>query len=125
MGLLVEGRWHDTWYDTKGNEGKFKRQASLFRNEISSNSEFAPESGRYHLYVSLACPWAHRTLIMRELKDLAPHISVSVVNPKMREHGWTFLPYPGATQSDCTYLSDDNILRERATCENHKLIPDY
>lgn len=97
MGLLVEGRWHDTWYDTKGNEGKFKRQASLFRNEVSSNSEFTPDSGRYHLYVSLACPWAHRTLIMRELKGLAPHISVSVVNPKMREHGWTFLPYPGAT----------------------------
>ena len=90
MGLLVDGRWHDTWYDTKGNEGKFKRQASLFRNEISSNGEFAPESGRYHLYVSLACPWAHRTLIMRALKGLAPHISVSVVNPKMREHGWTF-----------------------------------
>lgn len=97
MGLLVEGTWHDKWYDTKSTEGKFERQASQFRSEISPAGDFAPESGRYHLYVSLACPWAHRTLIMRALKGLSAHISVSIVNPKMREHGWTFLPYPDST----------------------------
>ena len=72
MGLLVEGKWQDKWYDTKKSGGKFERQASKFRNDISSDdsSEFKAESGRYHLYVSLACPWAHRTLIFRKLKVL-------------------------------------------------------
>ncbi|MFC3095482.1 glutathione S-transferase family protein [Alteromonas sediminis] len=100
MGLLVEGQWQDVWYDTEGNEGKFKRQESKFRETISTQSgaKYAPESGRYHLYVSLACPWAHRTLIFRKLKGLEPHISVSVVNPDMLDKGWTFAPYPGATE---------------------------
>ena len=99
MGLLVDGKWQDTWYDTKSNQGKFKRQDSKFRNTISdaADAQFKPESGRYHLYVSLACPWAHRTLIMRKLKGLEDHISVSVVNPDMLDQGWTFASYPGAT----------------------------
>jgi putative glutathione S-transferase len=98
MGLLVEGRWVDQWYDTGSNQGKFKRQDSLFRNWVTADgsagptgsSGFKAESGRYHLYVSLACPWAHRTLIFRQLKALEDVISVSVVEPLMLEQGWTF-----------------------------------
>jgi putative glutathione S-transferase len=98
MGLLVDGTWHDKWYDTKSTGGAFERSVSQFRNWItpdgsagpSGDSGFSAESGRYHLYVSLACPWAHRTLIFRQLKDLADHISVSVVHPDMLDRGWTF-----------------------------------
>lgn len=98
MGLLVGGKWHDKWYDTKGSKGKFEREEAQLRNWITANGEAGPtgksgfkaESGRYHLYVSLACPWAHRTLIFRALKGLAEHISVSVVSPDMLESGWTF-----------------------------------
>ena len=68
MGLLIDGKWHDKWYDTDKSCGRFQRQDSLFRNTIDEDGEFKAESGRYHLYVSLACPWAHRALIMRELK---------------------------------------------------------
>lgn len=98
MGLLVDGKWHDQWYDTASNKGKFKRQASMFRDVINDEHDvYKPESGRYHLYVSLACPWAHRTLIFRALKGLTEHIDVSVVSPDMLEQGWTFEPYPAAT----------------------------
>lgn len=99
MGLLVDGKWVDQWYDTKSRDGKFKRQESQYRSTISSEpgARFAPESGRYHLYVSLACPWAHRTLIFRKLKGLESHISVSVVSPDMLSNGWEFGQYPGAT----------------------------
>lgn len=92
MGKLVEGVWHDVWYDTKSNGGKFVREDAGFRNwiETKSDAPFQPESGRYHLYVSLACPWAHRTLIMRELKGLTEHIDVTVVSPDMLENGWEF-----------------------------------
>lgn len=90
MGLLVDGVWHDKWYDTKSSNGKFVRSASQFRNQITPDGEFKPESGRYHLYVSLACPWAHRALIFRKLKQLEHHISVSVVDPIMLENGWEF-----------------------------------
>lgn len=90
MGLLVEGKWQDQWYDTKKSGGKFQRQDSLFTHKIGVDSEFKPESGRYHLYVSLACPWAHRTLILRKLKQLEEHISVSVVHPDMLDQGWQF-----------------------------------
>lgn len=90
MGLLVDGKWQDQWYDTKKSGGKFVRQASQFTNEIGPDSEFKAESGRYHLYVSLACPWAHRTLILRKLKGLEEHISISVVHPDMLGHGWEF-----------------------------------
>ncbi|MCG7522117.1 glutathione S-transferase family protein [Ruegeria sp. Ofav3-42] len=98
MGLLVDGKWHDTWYDTKSTGGAFKRSAAQFRNWMTADGSAGPsgkggfkaESGRYHLYVSHACPWAHRTLIFRELKELSDHISVSVVNPDMLDQGWTF-----------------------------------
>lgn len=90
MGLLVDGVWHDQWYDTKTTGGKFERKASQFRNWIGSDSVFMPEAGRYHLYVSLACPWAHRTLIFRKLKSLENLIDVSIVSPKMLENGWQF-----------------------------------
>ena len=98
MGLLVNGVWKDRWYDTKKSGGKFIRTEAQFRNFIDNDSEFTPDSGRYHLYVSLACPWAHRTLIYRSLKDLNDHISCSVVNPYMLENGWTFEEsFPGTT----------------------------
>lgn len=98
MGLLVDGRWVDQWYDTEGNAGRFVRQASQYRNWITADGSpgprgeggFAAESGRYHLYVSLACPWAHRSLIYRAVKGLEGHISVSTVEPLMLENGWTF-----------------------------------
>ena len=98
MGLLVDGVWHDQWYDTKKSGGKFIRTEAQFRSFIELNGDFTPDSGRYHLYVSLACPWAHRTLIYRSLKGLEEHISVSVVNPYMLENGWTFEEsFPGTT----------------------------
>jgi glutathionyl-hydroquinone reductase len=98
MGLLVDGLWQDAWYDTKSSDGKFVRADAKFRNWITADGRaglsgrdgFAAESGRYHLYVSLACPWAHRTLIFRALKGLTDHISVSVVHPDMLTDGWTF-----------------------------------
>ncbi|SLN74263.1 glutathione S-transferase family protein [Ruegeria meonggei] len=98
MGLLVDGKWHDTWYDTKSTGGAFKRSAAQFRNWLTADGSAGPsgkagfkaEPGRYHLYVSHACPWAHRTLIFRELKGLRDLISVSVVHPDMLEKGWTF-----------------------------------
>lgn len=89
MGLLIDGKWHDRWYDTENNQGEFKREQSQFRGQIGSD-EFPTEADRYHLYVSLACPWAHRALIFRRLKKLESLISVSVVSPIMLEHGWTF-----------------------------------
>ncbi|HCF7832133.1 TPA: glutathione S-transferase family protein [Klebsiella pneumoniae] len=98
MGQLVDGVWQDTWYDTKSTGGRFKRSVSAFRNWLTADGAagpsgeggFAAEKDRYHLYVSLACPWAHRTLIMRKLKGLEPFLPVSVVNPLMLENGWTF-----------------------------------
>lgn len=100
MGLLVDGKWQDEWYDTAKTGGKFEREAARFRNWVTADGSAGPdgvggfraESGRYHLYVSLACPWAHRTLIFRALKGLEPHISVSVVHPDMLENGWEFRP---------------------------------
>ncbi|WP_462174691.1 glutathione S-transferase family protein [Pseudoalteromonas gelatinilytica] len=98
MGLLVNGQWQDKWYDTDNNQGEFKREAAQLRNWVSADGSagqsgdagFKAEKDRYHLYVSLACPWAHRTLIFRHLKGLEDYISVSVVSPDMLEHGWTF-----------------------------------
>jgi putative glutathione S-transferase len=98
MGLLVDGVWHNTWYDTKSRDGVFKREEAQLRNWVtpdgaagpSGKGGFKAESGRYHLFVSLACPWAHRTLIFRKIKGLKEHISVSVVSPDMLEHGWSF-----------------------------------
>lgn len=97
MGLLVEGKWVDQWYDTKASAGRFVRKDAAFRNWVTVDGSpgasgiggFKAEKGRYHLYVSYACPWAHRTLIFRALKGLEDHISVSVVNSYMAGNGWT------------------------------------
>ncbi|MDX6749496.1 glutathione S-transferase family protein [Geminicoccaceae bacterium 1502E] len=105
MGLLVEGRWQDRWYDTASTGGRFERKESSFRSWITPDGRAGPsgeggfpaEAGRYHLYVSLACPWAHRTLIFRRLKGLEEMIGVSVVHWHMGEEGWTFEEAPGAT----------------------------
>jgi len=96
MGLLQNGQWVDQWYDTQSSGGEFRRQDSRFRNWVTADGTAGPtgqdgfkaEAGRYHLYVSLACPWAHRTLIFRQLKDLQELIDVTVVEPLMLEHGW-------------------------------------
>ena len=92
MGLLVEGQWQDRWYDTKRSGGRFLRQDSKFRGYISSDNgaEFPAVAGRYHLYVAWACPWAHRTLLVRSLKGLTEAISVSFVHPDMLSEGWQF-----------------------------------
>ncbi len=106
MGLLVDGKWQDKWYDTKESDGRFERSEAEFRDWITSDGSAGPsgkggheaESGRYHLYVSLACPWAHRTLIFRALKGLRNHIEVSVVHPDMLQDGWSFdTDFPDAT----------------------------
>ncbi|MEL7254491.1 MAG: glutathione S-transferase family protein [Pseudomonadota bacterium] len=106
MGQLIDGKWSTAWYDTKSTGGAFKRSTSAFRNWITEDGRagptgdagFAAESGRYHLYVSYACPWAHRALIFRALKGLEDHIGVSAVHPDMGEDGWTFdAGYEGAT----------------------------
>lgn len=115
MGLLVEGKWVDKWYDTAANQGRFVRSQAQFRNWITADGQpgptgsggFQAAADRYHLYVSLACPWAHRTLIFRALKGLESMISVSVVNPLMLEHGWTFQPDAGVVADpiqQATYL---------------------
>ncbi len=105
MGMLVNGQWQDVWYDTDSNEGRFVRESARFRHWVTADgaagatgdSGFAAASGRYHLYVSLACPWAHRTLIVRALKGLEALIDVSVVSPLMLENGWTFDRDAGST----------------------------
>lgn len=103
MGMLVDGKWHDVWYDTSSTGGRFVRSDSQFRNWVTADGSpgpsgeggFKAEPGRYHLYVSLACPWAHRVLVMRALKGLEETISVSVVHWLMKEDGWTFAEGPG------------------------------
>jgi len=98
MGQLLNGRWERAWYDTASTGGAFKRTTAGFRNWVTADGSagptgtdgYAAESGRYHLYVSHACPWAHRTLIFRALKGLEPHIGLSVVHPDMLDDGWTF-----------------------------------
>ncbi len=105
MGLLVDGEWKDKWYDTKSTGGKFVRKDSAFRNWVTADGSAGPSGGegfqaeadRYHLYVSCACPWAHRALIVRALKGLEGLISVSVVSPIMLEHGWSFNTAEGST----------------------------
>lgn len=113
MGLLIDGKWHDQWYDTSASGGRFIRSESQFRNWITADGSpgpsgeggFPAEPGRYHLYVSLACPWAHRTLIMRALKGLEDMISISAVHWLMREDGWTFTPGPGVIPDDLNNAS--------------------
>lgn len=117
MGLLVDGVWHDRWYDTSSTGGRFVRKASQFRNWITTDGSpgatgkggFRAEGGRYHLYVSYACPWAHRTLIFRALKGLEEMISLSVVHWFMGDRGWTFAPGEGVLADP---LFDAEVLHE-------------
>ena len=103
MGLLQNGKWVDQWYDTKSSGGRFERTTPQFRSWITPDGAAGPtgeagfkaSAGRYHLYVSLACPWAHRTMIFRALKGLEDMISVSVVHWYMADKGWTFQPGDG------------------------------
>jgi len=97
MGMLIQGVWHDVWYDTRKTDGAFVRVDSAFRDRVTADgsSGFRAEPGRYHLYVSLACPWAHRTLIIRALKGLESILPISVVDPFMGAKGWTFTNGPG------------------------------
>lgn len=126
MGLLVDGKWHDQWYDTDKTGGKFEREAARFRNWVTADGSPGPEgeggfdaaSGRYHLYVSLACPWAHRTLIVRRLKGLERHIGVSVVHPDMVENGWEFRPGDDAHKD---HLHDFRFMHQIYT----RAAPDY
>lgn len=115
MGLLVDGEWRDQWYDTKSTGGRFKRDTSRFRNWVTADgragptgaSGFEAEPDRYRLYVSYACPWAHRTLIFRKLKGLEDMIPLSVVHWFMGDHGWTFEDGDGVVADpihDANYL---------------------
>lgn len=120
MGLLVDGQWHTEWYDTTSTGGEFKRKESSFRNWIGT-SGLEAEAGRYHLFVSLACPWAHRTLILRKLKKLENTIGVTVVDPKMLQHGWVFSdisennPIEGIAYLHQVYTAADATFTGRVT----------
>jgi putative glutathione S-transferase len=111
MGLLIDGQWHDAWYDTKASQGRFIRTESQFRNWVTADGRAGPSGGdgfraepnRYHLYVAFACPWAHRTLIFRKLKALEPLISFSAVNNYMGAEGWTFAPGPEVIPDDVNH----------------------
>ncbi len=124
MGLLVDGQWQDKWYDTASTGGRFVRTDAIFRNWVtpdgeagpSGNDGFEAEAGRYHLYVSLACPWAHRTLIVRALKGLEDMISVSVVHWLMLGDGWTFADGQGVVPdmlNHAKYLRDVYVAADK------------
>jgi glutathionyl-hydroquinone reductase len=131
MGLLVDGQWVDRWYETQSTQGRFVRRDAAFRNWITADGAAGPsgrggfkaEAGRYHLYVSLACPWAHRTLIMRALKGLESMVSVSTVHWLMLENGWSFEPGPDVVPDSVNgvrfmhqlYTSADPVYSGRAT----------
>ena len=132
MGRLIDGRWSTEWYDTKSTGGAFKRSEAVYRNWVTADGApgpsgrggFKAESGRYHLYVSHACPWAHRTLIFRVLKGLAAHVDVSVVHPDMLDHGWTFQTDADGATGDLlfgldymhqVYTRDDPTVTTRVT----------
>jgi len=120
MGLLVKGQWHDNWYDTNSTGGEFIRQDAQFRHWIGE-PDFAAEADRYHLFVSLACPWAHRTLIFLKLKKLESIIGVTIVDPVMLEHGWVFSevstdnPVEGVDYLNQVYTSVDANYTGRVT----------
>ena len=124
MGLLVDGKWQDKWYDTKSTNGQFVRKAPQFRNWITNDGApgptgtggFKAESGRYHLYVSNACPWAHRTLIFRVLKGLEDMVSLSVVNWLMGADGWTFEEGPGVVPDT---VNDAKFMHQIYTAAQH------
>lgn len=113
MGLLVNGKWHDRWYDTQSSKGRFIRSRTQMRNWVTSDGSAGPsgsagfkaEPDRYHLYVSLACPWANRTLIFRAIKGLEKFITVSVVHWHMAEQGWTFKPGDGVIADTVNHAS--------------------
>lgn len=131
MGILVDGKWHDVWYDTKESRGRFVRSEAQFRNWITPDGSAGPsgkdgfkaEPGRYHLYVSRACPWAHRTLIYRRLKGLESMITLSAAHSYMGAEGWTFKPGPGVIPDSVNgakrvyevYLAADPHYSGRAT----------
>ena len=122
MGLLVDGRWHDQWYESS-KDGAFQRENAQRRNWVTADGQpgptgegnFKAEAGRYHLYVSLACPWAHRTLIVRKLKGLESLIDVSVVSWLMLENGWTFDTTQGSTGDP---LDGHQFLHQRYTTDD-------
>ena len=121
MGLLIEGRWKDQWYESSA-DGAFQREQAQRRNWVTADGSpgpsgeggFKAEAGRYHLYVSLACPWAHRTLILRKLKGLERLIDVSVVSWLMLENGWTFDKGHGSTGDT---LDDFAFMHQRYTAD--------
>lgn len=124
MGLLQQGKWVDKWYDTKNSDGEFRRQDSRFRRWLTADGAAGPdgeqgfkaEKGRYHLYVSLACPWAHRTLIFRALKGLQDYIDVTAVEPIMLENGWELSdPLYGFDYAYQLYLKADPSYEGRVT----------
>ena len=131
MGMLVDGKWHDVWYPTDASKGRFVRSAAQFRNWVTEDGSAGPsgragfkaEAGRYHLYVSHACPWANRTLIFRSLKGLDDVVSVSVVHWHMGEAGWTFAdgdgviadPIINAKRLSELYLEANEIYSGRVT----------
>ena len=127
MGLLVDGVWHDQWYDTKKSKGRFERSEAQFRNWITADGSpgpsgkggFAAEAGRYHLFVAYACPWAHRTLIFRSLKGLQDMIDVSFVHWFMGDKGWTFA-------EDADGIVGDNLFGSEFAHQIYtKADPDY
>jgi len=130
MGLLQNGHWVDQWYDTERSGGRFERQASTFRHWITPNgcagltgeAGFIAEPGRYHLFVSLACPWAHRTLIMRKLKLLEDLIDVTVVDPVMLENGWEFAGDQGENLYGLEYLYE-LYLKSEPTYQGRVTVP--
>lgn len=126
MGLLQNGKWVDQWYDTKATDGRFVRKAPAFRNWITADGSAGPtgeggfkaEADRYHLYVSYACPWAHRALIFRALKGLTDTISLSVVHWYMADQGWTFQPGDGVIPDP---VNDAKFMHQVYTAA----LPDY
>ncbi|WP_110658231.1 glutathione S-transferase family protein [Salinicola halimionae] len=112
MGLLVEGEWRDQWYDTKGHGGEFVRESAKLRDWVTPTGTPGPagqpglaaEPGRYHLYVSLACPWAHRALIMRKLKGLEALIGLSHTSPLMLDQGWSYRVDEGSSGDSVNYV---------------------
>ncbi len=112
-GMMIDGQWRKEGYQ-KDPKGRFMRNPTTFRHWIKADgsSDFKPETGRYHLYVSYACPWAHRTLIMRKLKGLESAISISIVDPLMADEGWFFSDYPGSIPDTINKVFQDskNIL---------------
>jgi len=134
MGLLVDGKWQDEWYDTKSSGGKFERSAAKFRNWITPDGSAGPsgaggfkaEAGRYHLYVSYACPWAHRALIFRQIKGLSDLIGISAVHPDMLGDGWTFETDDHGANGDALFglpFARDLYIKADATFTGRVTVP--